>query len=75
MFESLALDVAGRGFKHYSSNAVLHRLRWHFAIEQGNRDFKVNDHWSPVLSRWFLAKHPELPGFFETRECRNDDAA
>lgn len=68
LFERLALDVAGRGFKKYSSNAVIHRLRWHEQIDKGNREFKLNDHWSPVLSRWFLIRHPELPKFFETRE-------
>ena len=39
-------------------------------IERHDREFKVNDHWSPYLSRWFLARHPEFPEFFETRERR-----
>ncbi len=68
LFERLALEVAERGFNRYSAYAVIHRVRWHHHIDRGNREFKVNDHVVPVLSRWFLSRHPKLPGFFETRE-------
>ncbi len=66
-FEELALEVAARGYSRYSARTILHRLRWHFHIEQGSRDFKCNDHWSPTLARWFMDQHPEYPNFFETR--------
>lgn len=68
LFERLSLEVARRGFKRYSARAVLHRLRWHFNIEKGERDFKCNNNWTAALSRWFLKRHPELPDFFELRE-------
>jgi hypothetical protein len=67
-FEEVALEVAGRGYRRYSADAISHRLRWHFAIEQGKRDFKLNNNWTAGLARWFLERHPELPGFFEVRE-------
>lgn len=67
LFESLALQIAAQGFERYSARAVLHRIRWHYQVEKGLRDFKCNDHWTPGLARWFLARHPELPEFFETR--------
>jgi hypothetical protein len=70
LFERLALQVNKAGHDRYSSDAILHRIRWHINIERGDRDFKCNDHWTAQLSRWFLAKHPELPGFFETRTKR-----
>ena len=66
-FERLALEVAGRGFKRYSSDAILHRIRWHEQIERGNREFKCNNDWTAKLSRWFMSEHPEHDGFFETR--------
>lgn len=72
LFERLALEVNGRGYARYSSDAVLHRIRWHMQIERGNRAFKCNDHWTAPLARWFLARHPECRGFFELRE-RIDD--
>jgi len=75
LFERFALEVAARGFKRYSSDALLHRIRWHEQIERGNREFKCNDHFTAPLARWFLARHPELQGFFETRTSKHDKAA
>ena len=68
LFEKLAFEVHHRGFKRYSSDALLHRIRWHFQIEKGERDFKCNNNWTPALARWFHNRHPELTGFFETRK-------
>lgn len=67
LFERLAVEISGRGWKRYSSDAILHRIRWHHHIERGDRAFKANDHWTATLSRWFMNRHPELEGFFETR--------
>lgn len=74
LFEELALKVAKAGFKQYSARAVLHRIRWHHQIDQGNRDFKCNNNWTARMARWFLKKHPELPEFFETRNRKKIDA-
>jgi len=71
LFEELALEVIDRGFKRYSARAILHRMRWHFQIEKGNRGFKCNDHWTPPLARWFIERHPEHEKFFELREQNN----
>lgn len=68
MFEAYAVEIAGRGFSKYSADAIGHRIRWHEQVERGNRDFKVNDHWIRPMAVWFLARHPELPEFFELRE-------
>jgi hypothetical protein len=54
----------------YSSDAVLHRIRWEYQIERGIREFKCNDHWTAPLARWFLKKHPHMDGFFELRQAR-----
>lgn len=67
LFEKLALSVIARGFRRYSADAILHRVRWHHHVEIGDRDFKCNDHWTAPLARWFLRRHPEHSGFFETR--------
>lgn len=74
-FETLALTVVKAGFKRYSADAILHRIRWHEQVERGNRDFKCNDHWTSVLARWFLHQHPEHTGLFELRNARREDAA
>ena len=67
LFERLALDVIDRGFKRYSADAILHRVRWHYHIERGDRGFKCNDHWTATLARWFIDRHPEHKKFFELR--------
>jgi hypothetical protein len=67
-FERLALEVRGLGFKRYSADAILHRVRWHMHVERGNRAFKANNNWTAPLARWFLENHPEAAGFFELRE-------
>lgn len=72
LFERFALEVADRGFARYSADALLHRIRWHEHIDRGNREFKINDHFSAPLARWFLSRHPELPKFFELRSSQHD---
>lgn len=68
LFETLALEVADRGFKRYSADSILHRVRWHFSIEKSDRTFKCNNNWTAPLARWFLRRHPEHEKFFELRK-------
>lgn len=67
-FESLALELHGLGFKKYSADAILHRLRWHHHVELGDAAFKLNDHWTAPLARWFMNRNPKAGKFFELRE-------
>ena len=55
------------GHQHYSADAILHRIRWEFQIVRGMRKFKANNNWTAPLARWFLNRHPEMPGFFSLR--------
>lgn len=72
LFERFALEVMARGFTRYSADCLLHRIRWHEQVDQGNREFKINDHFSAPLARWFLSRHPEAPKFFELRASKHD---
>lgn len=67
LFEKLALELAARGHPRYSARAILHRIRWHYTVDENRSDFKCNNNWTPRLSRWFMDKHPELGEFFSTR--------
>ncbi|MGJ4997284.1 hypothetical protein ACQR0Z_22870 [Bradyrhizobium sp. HKCCYLS3077] len=67
-FEAIALGLVDQGFVRYSADAILHRIRWHRQVEQGERAFKCNDHWTALLSRWFASCHPKAAGLFETRQ-------
>jgi hypothetical protein len=68
LFERLALRVWAAGHIRYSADAILHQVRWHYTIDQGDRDFKANNNWTAPLARWFLANHPDKARFFETRK-------
>jgi hypothetical protein len=70
LFEELTFKVRAVGFDRYSSDAVLHRIRWEYQIERGRRDFKCNNNWTADLSRWFMKKYPAAKGFFEIRVLR-----
>lgn len=75
LFERFALEAAARR-KRFSSDAVLHRLRWFTQIETDDpAGFKINDHWSAFYARLFLEQHPELAGFFELRRSVADRVA
>jgi len=78
LFEELTFYVQSRGYDHYSSDAILHQIRWQYQIERGHREFKCNNNWTAVLSRWFMKKHPKMTGFFELRVskhgCEYDEA-
>jgi hypothetical protein len=67
LFEQLALQIRGQGFARYSARAILHRIRWHYHIERGMREFKCNNNWTPTMARWCLNRNPQLEGFFELR--------
>jgi hypothetical protein len=54
----------------YSSDAILHRIRWFTDIESTGEPFKVNDHYSAYYARLWMRDHPEHAGFFETRATR-----
>ena len=70
MFEDLTWTVWERGFNRYSADAILHRVRWHYQIDHGDREFKCNNNWTADLARWFMKKHPQMVGFFEIRVRR-----
>ena len=68
----LGAELLARGWEHYSADAILHRIRWHFHVERGNREFKCNDHWTSQLARWWLKRHPQYPDFFELRALAHE---
>src|SRR5215475_1663948 len=72
LFEKLALQIKGDGFSRYSADAILHRIRWHFHMERGMRDFKCNNNWTSAMARWAISRHPKLVEFFELRRSPNE---
>jgi hypothetical protein len=72
LFARLATEAHRSGLKHYSADAILHRVRWHEQIERGNREFKANNNWTAPLARWLMARNPAMRGFFEIRKLGHE---
>lgn len=66
-FIDLAREAKATGLRHFSADAILHRIRWHFVIDQRRGNWKCNNNWTATLGRWAMAEHRDLAGFFETR--------
>jgi hypothetical protein len=56
------------GLKKFGMRALWERMRWYFQVELGEEAFKLNDHYPPYYARFIMERHPELRGFFETRD-------
>jgi len=72
LFRSTTFQVMERGFRNYGAKSILERIRWHTSIEQGSRDFKINNNYAPYYARKFHASYPEFDGFFRTRTQKTD---
>jgi hypothetical protein len=59
-----------RGFKNYSINAILERVRWETdqADVDGRTSFKVNNNFHAFYARKFMTSFPHHEGFFRLRE-------
>lgn len=66
--ETHAVIATGRTF--YSATTIMQYIRFHTDIYVNDPDahYKINNNWTPVLAREFLAAHPEHSKFFKTRE-------
>jgi hypothetical protein len=66
-FERETFSVIKRGFKHYSSYAIIEFIRHHTMIHEALPQFKINNNHRPYLPRLFDLLHPEYIGLFEYR--------
>lgn len=67
LFKLFTLQLIHRGFKHYSADAIVHRIRWHAAIEATCEVAKVNNCHTAHYARLFHNEFPEHAGFFRNR--------
>lgn len=65
-FERLAKQLIFAGRTHYSSDGILHIIRYNTAL-RGKGDYKINNNYSPDYARMFESNYPEHEGFFEKR--------
>ena len=69
LFLQYARELKVAGCTQYSSDAILHRIRWHKAISGGDDSgFKINNNFSSRYARKAIANFPsEFVGFFKVR--------
>ena len=67
LFKTFASDVRTRGFAHYSSKALMERIRWYTEIETGQTDFKINNNFSSGYARLLIQIDPSFSNFFALR--------
>lgn len=69
LFKKFTFDVIEtKRHKHYSSDAVVQRIRWHTSIETTGESVKINDHYRAYYARKFHAEFPQHDGFFRNRK-------
>ena len=60
---------------HFSSDAVLHRIRWEVATtttEYESGSYKINNNYSAYYARKLMDADPSFAGFFRTRHSAAD---
>jgi hypothetical protein len=69
-YKGVIAQLINRGFKKYSSDGVLHIVRFTKHDEIKKDGFKVNNNYTPYYARLYESEHPELKGFFAMRKTK-----
>jgi hypothetical protein len=69
LFRRFARELRAIGRKRYSADAILHRIRWEFAInpDRAFDDRKINNDFSSRYARKLADEEPAFEEFFEFR--------
>lgn len=73
LFCSLVDQLIRSGKQRYSSDSVLHRIRWEYAVNPGREfdGFKINNDFSSRYARKYAGDWPDRIEFFETRMLKD----
>lgn len=72
-FKRRALTLHHRGWRHFGAKALIEAMRYDSAISAATPDepWRLNNSHVSRMVRRLIDEHPELSGFFETRELRS----
>jgi hypothetical protein len=70
LLADMALALRHGGRTHYGIKALVEVLRFQYAVQTRGDAFKINNDFTAHYARLLMREHPELEGFFETREIR-----
>lgn len=69
----LALRLRRRGHERYGMKGLFEVLRWHYALETTDQNFKLCNNYTAFYARLIMQREPELKDFFRTRPSDADD--
>lgn len=70
LFKRFTFEAIAKKHRHYSADAIMHRVRWETSVQTAGGDFKINNNHVAFYARLFMSDFPEYQGFFETRKSR-----
>lgn len=65
---AVARELKRLGFDRCSMKLIFERLRWRYAIQTRGDPYKLNNSYTSFYARLVMSQHPDLDGFFRTRE-------
>jgi hypothetical protein len=74
-FEREANKVWDRGRRHYSGRTIIEVLRHNSALADTGPVYKINDHYTPDMSRLYRLVHPARAELFATRVLPGSERA
>ncbi len=73
LYQRFALEMIALNHEHYSSDAVLHRVRWETAMQTVDVGrWKIDNNYTAFYARKFHAVYPEYGDFFRLRRSCAD---
>ncbi len=67
MFKAYAEQIRNSGTNIFGSKAIMEQIRWHYAVERRDHEFKVNNNFASCYARLLILNEPKFAEFFELR--------
>lgn len=67
LFEHLATLASRGGLRKFGAKALAERVRWEYAIEKNDEEFKINNNFVAYVARELIRRRPELSACIEFR--------
>jgi len=67
-------ELRRNGVNHYSIECIINRIRWDYdiGVHADKSGFNFNNNYKSFYARKIMWDHPDLDGFFTTRERRHE---
>lgn len=71
LFIKFAEEAWNAGFRRFSAETIINRIRWYVNVETRGDTFKINNNYKPFYARKLVEEFPKFDGFFEFREQKS----